>query len=354
MFLASQIVGAVAFIVYIASYWQKDRRKLLTLSIIECILFCVQYFLLGSITGAIINLVGIVRSSSFMYKDKNKFMSTLAMPMIINALYALNCALTWDGWITLVPTVASFIKCFNMWQNNSKSIRRYGIPIQILWLIYGIYLGSYVSIVSQIILIIAIAVAIVRLDIIKTSKANYKIRMNVNLNALEKIFKEYNQFIYDIATIKDPDYIKFVCMKGNKVVGYAAVYPYSNFMERQGFKKDTQYSDFSVFIWHIVVKKGYERKGIGTTLVKEIERIYQGYDIYSVLDSRNNPSILFHNSLGFVKKEDFEQVFNNKIEKFDIMQLKRQIKEPAKKETASQTAETSAEPEPQVNITPTN
>lgn len=328
MFLASQIVGVFAFSLYLASYWQKDRRKLLTFSIIECVLFAVQYFLLGSMTGAVINLVGIVRSTSFMYKGKNKFLNSYIMPAIIHALYFLNAIFTWEGIITIVPTVASFLKCHTLWQNNTKTIRRNGIPIQIMWLIYGIYLNSYVSIFFQIVLIISIAVAIVRLDILKGRKIKYTVKINRYLGALENIFKHNNQnFVYDKAAIKNPDYMKFVCLKGNKPVGYIALYPYSDFLETKGFPRPESVGEFSAFIWHIIVRKGYERKGVATTLLSEVKKVYTGYEIYSVLDSRNNPSILFHNTQGFAKVSDFRAVYGDKIEKFDLMQLKQTAKQ---------------------------
>lgn len=327
MFIASQIVGVFAFSFYLASYWQKDRRALLLLSIVECILFGIQYFLLGSITGAIINIVGILRSTSFIYKGKNKFMSGYAMPAIIHGLYFFNAVFTWSGWITIIPTVASFLKCHTMWQNNTKSIRRLGIPIQFLWLIYGIYLNSYVSIFFQIVLIISIAVAIVRLDILKGRKIKYNVKINVYLNALERMFKQNNKnYVYDIDAIKNPDYLKFVCLRKNKPVGYLAIYPQSDFMETQGFPKPEGISEFSAFVWHIIVRKGHERKGVGTTLLEEVKKIYTGYEIYSVLDARNNPSILFHNSQGFTKVSGFQKVYNNKIEKFDLMKIKENTK----------------------------
>jgi L-amino acid N-acyltransferase YncA len=324
VFIASQIIGAIAFIVYLFSYWQKDRQKLLMLSIVECVFFAAQYFLLRSVTGGIINIIGIVRSAAFMRKDNNKFFSSYAMPAIMHLLYTLNCVFTWTGLITLIPTIASYLKCHSLWQNNSKIIRIYSIPIQFLWLFYGIYLGSYVSIVSQIILIISISIAIVRLDILKDQLSNYKVKINVYLNALENIFKNNNQnFVYDKSAIKNPNFIKFVCLKGNKPVGYIALYPQSDFMEMQGFPKYEAASEFSIFIWHIIVRKGYERKEVASTLLKEIEKVYNGYEIYSVFDARNNPSILFHSTKGFVKKFDFQRAYFRRVERFNLMQLKR-------------------------------
>lgn len=337
IFVFSQIIGLIAFIILAFSYWQKDRRKILLLEVAECLLYSVHYFMLGATTGGFLNIIGSVRSGSFIYKDKNKFMSTNALPIIFMFVYILNAALTWEGIITIFPTMGSMIFCIAIWQHNTKVIRRYGIIVQLLWLIYAISIGSYVAMLSQVILMGSTAFAVVKLDILKIKTPDYKIKINTYLNALEKIYDSNNQnFVYDKQAIKNPEYIKFVCFKGNKPVGYTAVYPHSDFMEKQGFPKYEQSSPFSVFIWHIVVRKGYERKGVATNMLEEIKKVYNGFEIYSVMDSRNNPSVLFHNTKGFTKKSDFQRVYFGKLEKFDLMQLKPHVTEIAKNSSIEQ------------------
>lgn len=327
VFIISQILALAGFAVYALSFWQKDRRKILLLEVLECFLHSIHYFLLGAYTGGFLNIIGMARSGSFIYKDKNKFMKTYTLPAIFMLIYIANAILTWEGFITLLPTAGSMIICLTIWQHNTKNIRRNSIVVQILWLIYGIYIGSHMVAASEVILLISTIMSIYRLDI-KQQKPEYKIRMNMYLSALEKIYDQNNQnFVYDKHAIKNPDYIKFVCLKGNKPIGYVAVYPHSNFMEKQGFPKYEQVSQFSIFIWHIVVRREYQRKGVATAILNEIKKVYAGYEIYSVLDARNNASVFFHSLNGFVKTFDFQRVYFGKLEKFDLMQLKSTIVE---------------------------
>jgi len=327
VFIISQILALIGFAVYALSFWQKDRRKILLLEVLECFFHSIHYFLLGAYTGGFLNIIGMARSGSFIYKDKNKFMKTYTLPAIFLLIYVVNAILTWQGFITLLPTAGSIIICLTIWQHNTKNIRRNSVVVQILWLIYGISIGSYMVVASEIALLISTITAIVRLDILH-QKPEYKIRMNMYLSALEKIYDKNSQnFVYDKHAIKNPDYIKFVCLKGNKPLGYIAVYPHANFMEKQGFPKYEPISQFSIFIWHIVVRREYQRKGVATALLEEIKKVYEGYEIYSILDSRNNPSVYFHSLNGFIKTFDFQRVFYGKLEKFDLMQLKSTIKE---------------------------
>ena len=327
LFVISQIIGLAGFAVYAFSFWQKDRRKILFFAVIECFLHAIHYFLLGALTGAFLNIIGMARSGSFIYKDKNKFMKTNTLLYVFLGIYIVNAIFTWEGFITLLPTIGSMIICITAWQNNTKNIRRYAVVVQILWLIYGIYCGSYIVVASEVALMISTILAIIRLDI-KAEKPSYKIRMNVYLSSLEKIFDANNQnFVYDKKAIKNPDFIKFVCLKGNKPLGYVAVYPHANFMEKHGFPKHEPTSEFSIFIWHIVVRREYQRKGVATTILNEIKKVYEGYEIYSVLDARNNPSVNFHTLNGFTKIFDFPRVYFGKLEKFDLMQLKSTIQQ---------------------------
>jgi GNAT superfamily N-acetyltransferase len=327
VFVISQIIGFLAFGLQALSLWQKDRRKILLLKIGDSLLYSVHYFLLGAWPGACINIIGAVRSWSFIYKNKNKFLSTYALPIIFLFAYVITAALTWQGPITILPTLGSIILMFSIWQNNTKIIRRYGLAVQVLWLAYAIFVGTWVVVFTETVLMISAITAIIRLDILKQAPEKYKIVINGYLGALEKIFDTNNQFLYDKKSIKNPDYIKFVYVKGNKPLGYIAVYPKDDFMQQQGFPPYEPVSPFSVFIWHIAVRKGHQRQGIATVLLNEIKKIYHGYEIYSVLDTRNNASILFHSTNGFVKKFDFMRVYFGKLQKFDLMQLKTTTKE---------------------------
>lgn len=327
VYIVAQILGLFGFVFYGLSFWQKNRKKVLMFDMIECTLYATHYFLLGGLTGGIANIVGVGRSATFMFKGKNKFTSGPYLPIMFLFFYALNAAFTWSGPITLFPTIGSMVLCLAIWQHNTRLIRRYSLLSNLFWLIYAFSIGAYVAVATNIILMISTTSAIIKLDVLKERYSNYKIKANAYLNSLLKIFNSKNSFVYDKKVIKDPDYIKLVCMKGNKPLGYIALYPHSDFMQRKGFPSYENASEFSVYIWHMVVRKGYERKGVATALLNEVEKVYNGYEIYSVLDANNLPAVLFHNTNGFTKQMDFERVYYGNLEKFDLMQLKKTIKE---------------------------
>lgn len=281
----------------------------------------IHYALMGSPTGAVINFVGMFRSWSFMYKGKNKFTSGIYLPAIFLTIYIINGIVTWEGIITLVPTIASVIFCLVIWQHNTKNIRRFGLVVQTLWFFYALYLGSYVVMITEFILLISTTLAIIRLDIIKPTKTkDYKIKVNVFPKALEKIYDSNSEFLFDKSAIRNPNYIKFVCTLKNKPVGYIALYPHADFLLKKGFPP-YEVGPFSVFVWHLVVDPNFARSGVATILLDEVKRIYEGYEIYSIVNSNNRPATLLYSTLGFSKKMEFERVINDKLEKFDLMQI---------------------------------
>ncbi len=321
-YIFSQIIGGIAFIFFAASFWHKNRKVVLILEVIECVFYAIHYFLINAYTGAVVNIIGMIRSWLFIYKGKNKFFSSLWLPTILILLYLLNCIFTWVGPISIIPTVAAIIFCLSIWQNNTKTIRRFGVVVLMLSFIYAFLVGTYIVVITDGILIISTIIAIIRLDIIKERKAIYTIRINVNLNQLKKIFKEYHQnLVYETSVINNPDYIKFVCLYENKPVGYLALYPHDNYMQKQDFPKLKNITDNSVFIRNIVVKKNYQRRGVATTLLNEIKKIYADYDIYSIINSKNKQSVFLFSTLNYKKIFEFKKDFNGKVEKFDVVKL---------------------------------
>lgn len=147
--------------------------QLLLFGVFESLLYGIQYILLGAYTGAIINFIGSARSGSYMLKNKNKVLSMYLLPVIFCFIYIMNGIFTWDGWLSLLPTIASIIYCLAIWQDNVKVIRKISLIFQILWLIYALAVGAYVAVITEIVLIISTIIAIIKLDIIpKNNKAS--------------------------------------------------------------------------------------------------------------------------------------------------------------------------------------
>lgn len=62
--------------------------------------------------------------------------------------------MTWQGFISIFPTIGSFIRTYCLWQSNMKLVRLSGITTGIFYGIYYLYYQSFFMVLGDIILII--------------------------------------------------------------------------------------------------------------------------------------------------------------------------------------------------------
>ncbi len=153
---------------------------------------------------------------------------------------------------------------------------------------------------------------------------DFVVKENVFLDKLENIFEENQRSnVFDKTCITSNEFIKLVCLFNNIPVGYIAVYPYSNFMEKEGVGKQFEVEDNAVYIWHMAIKKAFEGKGVGKILIDEVIKKYGKKPIYSVSEEMNAPAIMLHTRVGFKPFAKFKKTFNNQT--VTLLMMKRKI-----------------------------
>lgn len=157
-----------------------------------------------------------------------------------------------------------------------------------------------------------------------------RVLKNVNLEEVRKIYnsstKEFisEQSNNEAVTDENMENYLYYLDDVKEAVGYITIYTKSDFIEQEEFDVDLDVKQGSVYIWEIGTKKGYEGKGIATSLVKYIINIYSNVDIYSVVDVENIGSVKIHEKLGFKPVESFVgHFFGEKDEKYLIYKLSR-------------------------------
>lgn len=157
-----------------------------------------------------------------------------------------------------------------------------------------------------------------------------RVLKNVNLEEVRKIYdsstKEFisEQSNNEAVTDKNMENYLYYIDGIKEAVGYITIYTKSDFIEQEEFKVSLDVKEGSVYIWEIGTKKGYEGRGIATSLVKYIMNIYDKVDIYSVVDSKNIGSVKIHEKLGFKPVETFiGHFFGDEDEEYLIYKLSR-------------------------------
>ena len=158
-FILIQLIGAIGYGTIAYSYYKQNKKDILFIQIISYIFFTVHYYLLGGLTGAICNILGLFGFILIYLFDKYKFKSKKILTVCLIPLLIIISLATYENWFSFFPIFASVISIIAFLTNNENEIRRIGIVSAICWFIYALVYKSYIAIVFEIFLIISTIIA---------------------------------------------------------------------------------------------------------------------------------------------------------------------------------------------------
>ena len=153
------IISLLASVLMTYSGYIKSKGKFLIVQIVQMSLSALSNFILGGITGTIINLVNIIRNV-LCYKNKlNKYSIILILTLSISlSLYFNNLS-----FIGLLPLLSTILYTTLMNIKNIKKFKYLTITTMLLWLIYDICIMNYVSALFDLLTIGSNSIAIYQL-----------------------------------------------------------------------------------------------------------------------------------------------------------------------------------------------
>ena len=174
-----QCIGIVAMIFNILSYQQKRQRALITCQLIGGGLFAINFFMLNSPVGALLNLVAVVRALLFMNEDKVKARHPLWLGIFVAvyvAFYVLAFTvfgvkpLWYNFLVEILPVIGMTALSVGFMKGSSRDMRRVAFIASPCWLIYNIYCGSIGATVCEAFSICSTVIGVIRHDIKKKEK----------------------------------------------------------------------------------------------------------------------------------------------------------------------------------------
>lgn len=166
------ILSILAFIALILSICIKDREKSLGVQSLNCLFEAMYSFTINAFTGAFLSIINFIRTFIFMQSVKIKRNIYVFILIMFESIIVLNCIYTWNGIISLLPTIGSIIRTYCLWQSNMKLVRISGITTGILYGLYYLYYQSWFIVAGDIILLITSIISIYKYDIKKKEKVN--------------------------------------------------------------------------------------------------------------------------------------------------------------------------------------
>ncbi len=159
-----QIIGAVALVFVVLAWNAKNRKNIFFLQSVNLVLFVVHYILLAAYAGAAMCLVVLVRNLVFFQKGEKKWASHSVWLYLFSLISVSVLAVTWNGYITMLPVIAVIVSMFAMWKDRPADMRFFMLISCLIWVPYTLVVHSYSGLLSQVIGIFGILMGMYRHD----------------------------------------------------------------------------------------------------------------------------------------------------------------------------------------------
>jgi len=160
--LIIQIIGFAGVAFFIASYQLRSNRGLFLFQLLGCILFTIQFFIMGAYTGALSLIVNIIRNLLLLRIDEWKWVKSKVTLSVVIAVLMVITVYTWAGWMSLLPFISVAVTSIGYWTNNAQKIRLSQMMGSPCTLIYDALIHSWGGVLNESIAILSIIISIFR------------------------------------------------------------------------------------------------------------------------------------------------------------------------------------------------
>lgn len=160
--LLGQLIGFGGVALMCLSYQFKKSSTLFMIQLAASLLFCIHFLLLGAYTGLIMNGLEILREY-LLLQEKKKWASS--KPVVYGMALLMGAAglVTWQGWPSIFPIIASVVGTPILWMRSPKAVRIGGLcVISPCWMAYNICVFSIAGIVTEALSMSSILISFIR------------------------------------------------------------------------------------------------------------------------------------------------------------------------------------------------
>lgn len=128
---------------------------------VSYLIYTLHLMLLGAVTGGVSYIINTFRS--FCLGSRWKFAKSRTMCAAICLMQVLALALTWAGWISLLPVAANIAATIAGYTRNGRTIRVVGMLVNSpMWMVYNLICGSMAGVLDEAVTEVSMLVSIMR------------------------------------------------------------------------------------------------------------------------------------------------------------------------------------------------
>ena len=143
-----QLIGVAGTLLFFLSYQCRNNRNLFRVQLLSYLFYTAHLLLLGALTGGVSYMINTLRS--FCLGSRWNFAHSQGMCAIICAMQLAALALTWSGWVSILPVAANIAATLGGYTHNPRKIRIAGMCINSpLWIVYDLCVGSWAGLLDE-------------------------------------------------------------------------------------------------------------------------------------------------------------------------------------------------------------
>ena len=143
-----QLIGVAGTLLFFLSYQCRSNRNLFRVQLLSYLFYTAHLMLLGALTGGVSYMINTLRS--FCLGSRWKFAHSQGMCAIICAMQLAALALTWSGWVSILPVAANIAATLGGYTHNPRKIRIAGMFVNSpLWIVYDLCVGSWAGLLDE-------------------------------------------------------------------------------------------------------------------------------------------------------------------------------------------------------------
>lgn len=161
-FIISQIVVFIAYVLLGRGFLSKTKLNILKFSILYNILMMIHYILLGGTMGIVSSIINTSRSIYFAFNEcrgneNSKFSLVLfcGMSIVLGICF-------YTSPIDIVPCILAIVGSYTYWVASTKKVRACNLICSTCYIVYAIYLKSWMVIGCEVYLTIATVIGLIR------------------------------------------------------------------------------------------------------------------------------------------------------------------------------------------------
>ena len=169
LFYSAQVIGIAAIALFLWSYQQKERKRIIALNVSSRVLYIIQYLLLGAFSGAVLDILGSISSVIATKKDTPFLKKHLKLAVVGIDLVIVGIGMTlYRSPIDLLPIAGILFHTTAFWISDERIIRWVSLLGSPCWFVYNFASQAYGSSVGDLLSIASIVIAMIKYRNIKT------------------------------------------------------------------------------------------------------------------------------------------------------------------------------------------